>query len=234
MYHVLTPAGAHGGPSTHPRYCLPVSVLREQLGAIASHGFATALVGEIWSPPDRTGPVVGVTFDDGDASNYTLAFPALCEARMRADFFVNTATIGRPGSLTWSQIAEMQRAGLSFQSHSHDHVSLVGLGRPALESQLRDSKRLLEDRLGVSVDFLAAPYGLLNGHVVRTAREVGYRAVCSSRSWPARPGARTRDVREAADGLARAPGMAPRARRDQRRRHAHCFFVQQRYAHRHQ
>jgi hypothetical protein len=41
------------------------------------------------------------------------------------------------------------------------------------------------------VDFLAAPYGLLNRRVVRAAREVGYRAVCTSWNWPARPGAAT-------------------------------------------
>jgi peptidoglycan/xylan/chitin deacetylase (PgdA/CDA1 family) len=84
----------------------------------------------------------------------------------------------------------MQRAGLSFQSHSHDHVVLVGLPAASLERQLRDSKHLLEDRLGAPVDFLAAPYGLLNGSVVRAAREAGYRAVATSWNWPARPGAR--------------------------------------------
>ena len=99
--------------------------------------------------------------------------------------------MGRPGFLDWPQITEMQRAGLSFQSHSHDHVALLGLPAVALERQLRDSKRLLEDRLGTPVDFLAAPYGLLNRRVVRAAREAGYSAVCTSWSWPARPGATT-------------------------------------------
>ena len=193
MYHVLTdpsePVGSDGGT----KYRLPAAVFREHLALIKRHGFQSALVGRLWARQDSTGgqPAVGLTFDDGDVSNYTLAYPTLVEAGARADFFVNTATVGRPGFLSWPQIAEMQRAGLAFQSHSHDHVVLVGLPAAALERQLRDSKRLLEDRLGAPVDFLAAPYGLLDRRVVRAAREVGYRAVGTSWNWPARPGAKT-------------------------------------------
>jgi peptidoglycan/xylan/chitin deacetylase (PgdA/CDA1 family) len=193
MYHVLTdpsePVGSDGGT----KYRLPAAVFREHLALIKRHGFQSALVGRLWAQQDATEghPAVGLTFDDGDVSNYTLAYPTLVEAGARADFFVNTATVGRPGFLSWLQIAEMQRAGLSFQSHSHDHVVLVGLPAPALQRQLRDSKHLLEDRLGAPVDFLAAPYGLLNRSVVRAAREAGYRAVGTSWNWPARPGAKT-------------------------------------------
>jgi len=193
MYHVLTgptePIAADGGA----RYRLPAATFREQLALIKRHRFRPALVGALWAEREGTEgrPAVGLTFDDGDVSNYTLAYPTLVEAGARADFFVNTATVGRSGFLSWPQIAEMQRAGLSFQSHSHDHVVLVGLPASALERQLRDSKRLLEDRLGSPVDFLAAPYGLLNRSVVRAAREAGYRAVGTSWNWPARPGAKT-------------------------------------------
>src|SRR4030095_15583732 len=48
-----------------------------------------------------------------------------------------------------------------------------------------------EDGLGTPVEFLAAPYGLLDRRVVDVARGQGYRAVCGSRAWPAYPGAAT-------------------------------------------
>ena len=193
MYHVLTGPTEPVGPPGGTKYRLPAVVFREHLALIKSHGFRAASVGRLWVQQDSADahPAVGLTFDDGDVSNYTLAFPALVEADARADFFVNTATVGCPGFLNWTQIAEMQRGGFAFHSHSHDHVALVGLPPRALERQLRKSKQLLEDRLGAPVDFLAAPYGLLNRSVVRAAREAGYRAVCTSWSWPARPGART-------------------------------------------
>src|SRR5439155_26568066 len=70
-----------------------------------------------------------------------------------------------------------------------DHLVLPGLPPRLLTNQLQTSKRLPEDRLGRTVDFLAAPYGLVDRRVVATAREVGYQAVCSSLAWPARPSA---------------------------------------------
>lgn len=193
MYHVLTASRTASRMPAGAKYCLPLATFQEHLAVIKGNGFRPTLVPTLWSQPDPAAAhhAVGLTFDDGDVSNYTLAYPALLEADARADFFVNTAIVGRPGFLNWTQIAEMQRSGFAFHSHSHDHVALVGLPPRALERQLRKSKQLLEDRLGAPVDFLAAPYGLLNRAVVRAAREVGYRAVCTSWSWPASPGART-------------------------------------------
>jgi peptidoglycan/xylan/chitin deacetylase (PgdA/CDA1 family) len=142
---------------------------------------------------ENGGPSVVLTFDDGRASDFEVAFPLLLEAGTRAEFFVNTAAIGRPGFLSWRQMAEMQARGMSFQSHGHDHVDLTPLPRRVVEWQLDESKRRLEDRLGSPVEFLAAPYGRLSRRVVEVAGQVGYRAVCTSRSWPARPGARLVD-----------------------------------------
>jgi peptidoglycan/xylan/chitin deacetylase (PgdA/CDA1 family) len=134
-----------------------------------------------------------LTFDDGRASDYLLAYPRLLEARACAEFFLNTATIGTQGFLTWQEIREMQGHGMSFQSHSHEHLDLTSLSSAELERQLQISKRTLEDRLGCSVDFLAVPYGLVNRRVIDCALRLGYRAVCSARSLPARPGARKLD-----------------------------------------
>ncbi len=144
---------------------------------------------EEWPAPSPVGrsPVV-LTFDDGRAADYDVAFPLLLAAGVRAEFFINTARIGQPGYLTWSRIAEMHRAGMSFQSHSHDHLVLPNLPARLLRSELRTSKRLIEDRVGRGVDFLAAPHGLVDRRVVDAAQEAGYQAVCASRGWPARPG----------------------------------------------
>jgi peptidoglycan/xylan/chitin deacetylase (PgdA/CDA1 family) len=78
---------------------------------------------------------------------------------------------------------------MSFQSHSHDHVYLSRLASRETERQLRLSKQILEARLGREVEFVAAPYGDLSAEVIKIAMQVGYRAVCTSWSWPARPGA---------------------------------------------
>jgi peptidoglycan/xylan/chitin deacetylase (PgdA/CDA1 family) len=189
MYHGMGASIPGDVDSRERRYWLSPESFARQLEQIRAAGQRIRTLHDVWARPDhqpRLSPVV-LTFDDGRVSDYAVAFPLLLAARAVAEFFVNTATIGRPGYLTWGQAAEMRRAGMSFQSHAHDHVVLPGLPRHLLANQLRTSKQLLEDRLGGRVDFLAAPYGLFDRSVVAAAREVGYRAVCTSLAWPARP-----------------------------------------------
>lgn len=191
VYHGLAASDAIDALSRERKYWLRRGLFREHLDQIRSCGYQVRRLGEVWnnetSTPWRASTAV-LTFDDGLASAYEVAYPLLLEAAARADFFVNTATVGRPGFLNWAQMGEMQRAGMAFQSHGHDHVYLTWLAEGALEQQLRRSKQMLEDRLGQRVDFLSAPYGDMNSQVVRVSQKEGYKAVCSSWSWPARPG----------------------------------------------
>lgn len=193
MYHGLLRPGERPAAEQDTKYWLPAESFGAHLSRMVRDGRRPRRLMNLWagsgSGADISGGVA-VTFDDGRASDYEVAFPALAEAGAEADFFVNTATVGTPGFLSWPQIQAMQRAGLSFHSHSHDHVALLWLPASALEHQLRQSKSMLEDRLGRPAEFLAVPYGLLNRRVAEMARRVGYRAVCNSLSWFSRPGAR--------------------------------------------
>ena len=195
MYHGVAPsAAAPAVPPEELKYWVAAPELRAQLAEIRRAGARVTGLGEAWHSAktlDGPEPPVVLTFDDGQAADYEASFPLLLEAGARADFFVNTANIGRSGFLNWGQIVEMQRAGMTFQSHSHDHVDLSRLPVRALEYQIRESKQRLEDGLGTAVEFLAAPYGLLDRRVVDVAHEHGYRAVCTSRAWPACPEAFT-------------------------------------------
>ena len=173
------------------KYWVSPASFGRQLAMIREGGHRVVRLYDFWTDDEdeRLGrPPVVLTFDDGRATDYEIAFPLLLAAGVGAEFFLNTATIGQPGHLTWDQVVEMHRAGMSFQSHAHDHVVLPRLPPQLLRDELSTSKRLIEDRVGRGVDFLAAPYGLLDRRLVDTAREVGYQAVCSSLGWPARRG----------------------------------------------
>lgn len=129
-----------------------------------------------------------VTFDDGRRSDYQEAWPLLAAAKISASFFLNPATVGAAGYVTWAQAQEMRRFGMSIESHSNRHVYLTRLSRKQLRDELRSSKEIIEDRVGSRVDFLAAPYGEINRRVREAAIETGYRAVLSGSAGIARPG----------------------------------------------
>lgn len=177
-------------PVRPDKYRVAAADFRAQLADIKRIGYDAARLDEVWgrAPDGRVGRKLALTFDDGRAEDYEVTFPALLEAGMPGEFFVNTATVGQDGFLSWAQIAEMHRAGMSFQSHGHEHAALTRLPINRLRWQLGESKRRIEDRLGAVVHFLAVPYGLVSRSIVDVAGQVGYRAVCTSRSWPARPG----------------------------------------------
>src|SRR5258708_22216916 len=172
------------------RYSVAAESFGEHLSLIRND-YQVFPLGQFWGgSAGSEKPSVVITFDDGCDSDYRFAFSMLQSAGATASFFVNTSNIGRPGYLNWGQIREMQHFGMSFQSHSHDHVYLTRLSSHEVVVQLTRSKLILQDRLGQSVDFLAAPYGDLNQGVLTAASEAGYHAVCSSHNWPALQGSR--------------------------------------------
>ncbi len=192
LYHGLTLLLAPECPVRERKYWVSAAQFRDHLACISRETHEAVLLHELWDSTDgskRQKLPVALTFDDGNRSDYEITFPLLLEAGLQAEFFVNTATVGRKGFLSWQQIGVMQRSGMSFQSHSHDHVYLSRLASRETERQLRLSKQILEARLGREVEFVAAPYGDLSAEVIKIAMQVGYRAVCTSWSWPAQPGA---------------------------------------------
>lgn len=184
VYHGVGPCTGPRPPWTARKYHVPEALLRMHLGELRRLAYQAVLLGD--RPLPRAQRQVVLSFDDGRASDYFFAYPALLEASARAHFFVNTAAVGRTGYVDWPQLAEMRRHGMSFQSHGHDHVYLTALSPAERRRQLRLSKEILEDRLGCRVDFLAVPYGDYDGDLLRVAEEAGYAAVCVARPWPAR------------------------------------------------
>ena len=61
--------------------------------------------------------------------------------------------------LTWEQVREMQRAGISFGSHTMTHPVVSRLSPELLETELQESRRLLEEKLGTPVLDFAYPFG---------------------------------------------------------------------------
>jgi peptidoglycan/xylan/chitin deacetylase (PgdA/CDA1 family) len=86
--------------------------------------------------------------------------------------------------LTWEQIQEMQRGGVSFGSHTLTHPAISRLDPAALEEELHNSKSRLEERLGMPVMDFAYPFGKPAdyGHMSGALARYGYRTA-STTNW---------------------------------------------------
>lgn len=145
-------------------------------------------------------PVVGshfcLTFDDGDRSWTEAVLPTLTDMSIPAAFFVVTSQVGDPrraDALSWSSCHQLADQRMTVGSHTVTHRALAYLDERAARSELRDSKRQLEDRLGRHVADFCAPYGkpgisYLPERDVAIAKEEGYRSFATTVRGPMRQG----------------------------------------------
>lgn len=136
--------------------------------------------------PER--PVL-VTFDDGYANNYEIAFPVLKELNVKANIFLVYETIDRHNAwhdpktepwikmLTWDQVFEMLNSGLvDMGSHTMKHRNLPTISLEEARWEMAESKKRLEEKLGRRMTAFAYPYGAGAYHpeVRKAALEAGY------------------------------------------------------------
>ncbi len=83
--------------------------------------------------------------------------------------------------INWNMAKEMVESGLvDIYSHTHTHrgCSLSdGMDEDRLREELVTSKRLIEERLGVSCTYLCWPMGVYDDSALRAARDAGYNGV---------------------------------------------------------
>ncbi len=120
---------------------------------------------------------VVITIDDGRESQYLYALPLLKKYGFSATFFIFTNAIGKKGYLTWDQLKELHDEGMAIEAHTRFHPFLTRITDDAeLRKELTESKKLLEDKLGISVKYFAYPFGLYDDRVVAAVKDAGYSA----------------------------------------------------------
>ncbi len=192
MYHALADERGQS-PSADPHYAVSDVAFRAGLRLIHAAGKRCASVADLLAGRASPATSVGVTFDDGHASNLAAA-RLLAQSGGSADFFVNPSTTGTPNALGWSELREMAALGMSIQSHGFHHRYLDELSEAEVRAELHDSKRAIEDQLGAPVTLFAPPGGRVAPNLAQIAGDVGYAAVCSSRVGLWRAGADLWDI----------------------------------------
>jgi peptidoglycan/xylan/chitin deacetylase (PgdA/CDA1 family) len=111
-----------------------------------------------------------ITFDDGYRSNLHIALPCLLRFGYPAVMFVPTDFIGGHNAFDegiephepicgWDELRELERNGVSIQSHGVSHRAFSDLTPAAQEQELSRSKDVLEATLGKPVEIFSFPYG---------------------------------------------------------------------------
>ncbi|MBM4305293.1 MAG: hypothetical protein FJ115_00235 [Deltaproteobacteria bacterium] len=175
MYHSISDEPEKG----HPYYWINTSpkLFAEQMQFLHDNKYKVISLEEACSalnsnlqpatrnPQPVTDNLVVLTFDDGYLDFYTDAFPALQRFGYTATIFLPTAFIGnsKPGlagkkHLDWGHVRELKQQGISFGSHTVNHRQLWKCEDSVLESELRESRKTIEEKAGEGVETFCYPY----------------------------------------------------------------------------
>lgn len=184
LYHSIaelagTPEGARRSFEMQMAY-----LARSGFTALAPAEFVRGLDEGEW--PERS---VLITFDDGYLDFRDVALPILKAYGMSATMFLvhdgldggTAAWRGpmypvMPDTLGWDDVLAMRGEGVHFGSHGKSHVQLGKVDGEELRSEIVDSKRLLEERLGDEVTLFSYPYGSCSQAARAQVEAAGYSA----------------------------------------------------------
>jgi peptidoglycan/xylan/chitin deacetylase (PgdA/CDA1 family) len=164
----------------------------EQIKILVSRGYTTVtmseatdiLKGSVRSP---TKPIA-ITFDDGFKDQF-MAFDILKKYNLKATSYI---IVGSQNSgwclgvekkstncgddyMNWNDIKKLKEYyNVEIGSHTMDHFQLSSLNESAQRYQIIESKKILEDKLGIIINSFAYPYGKYNQTTKKLLVEAGY------------------------------------------------------------
>ena len=191
MYHQIATTTPEEDPF---RLAVPPKRFETQMRYLSDHGFKTATLNEVISwvengenPP---GSRIVITFDDGYLDNYTNAFPVLQKYGFSVTIFLVSDFLGKSRSwghghpaclMDWGHAREMSRFGVSFNAHTCTHPDLTTLSNQEASRELIESRKKIEDALGVAVRHFAYPWGRYDKRIMQLTEDAGYEAAFAIR-----------------------------------------------------
>lgn len=85
--------------------------------------------------------------------------------------YVNPGDVGT--RLTWDQIKEMQKGGVTIASHGYDHVRMNELSDKEQLANIVKAQTALKEQLGIDNKWFCYPYGRQDDYTQKVAEENG-------------------------------------------------------------
>ena len=183
VYHQIDRAPAKGQPF-RSLYVAPQAFAR-QMKWLARLGYAglsmTALMPYLRG--EKTGKVVGLTFDDGYQNNLTHALPVLTRHGFSSTCYAVSGLVGKTNEwdkkigiaqaplMTADELRQWILGGQEVGSHTHQHLYLLTSPEAQSQADIKQGKAVLEQLTGSAPRHFCYPYGQYDDrHVVMTSQ----------------------------------------------------------------
>ena len=166
-------------PADKP-YIVPLKRFRAELDDLVHHGWHTITLDQLDAyltagTPLPPKPIV-LTFDDGDANQWTLALPELQQRHLTAAFFIMTVTLDQPHYLTTAQVRMLDRMGMTIGAHTWDHHPVTRYHGDEWRRQITVPTQQLATITGHPIRYFAYPDGLWNAAAIPQVQAAGFAA----------------------------------------------------------
>jgi peptidoglycan/xylan/chitin deacetylase (PgdA/CDA1 family) len=178
----------HFGDDTPPSTSVTLAQFDRHLEHLAENDYRvwplTRVVQQLRAGAELPEKVVAISVDDAYLSVYREAFPRLRARGWPFTVFVSPGPVDSrlPGQMSWEQMREMSRHGVSFANHSLDHAHLIRQGpnedtatwRARVRRDILQTQHRLEQELGQAPRLFAYPYGEYHAALKTLLGELGF------------------------------------------------------------
>ena len=140
---------------------------------------------------EKTGKVVGITFDDGYQNILVNAAPILKKYNFSATCYIVSQCVGSSNTwdmnnkvtqrplMTEDEINEWLNLGMDIGAHTKTHADLTSISKSNARIEIFVCKRELENIYKVKVDDFCYPFGRFNELVCSLVQDSGYLSATS-------------------------------------------------------
>jgi peptidoglycan/xylan/chitin deacetylase (PgdA/CDA1 family) len=141
---------------------------------------------------ENSARALGIAWQDGsltplDFVECVKSLPSEARARYVADIESACGGPARPdwdGMMSWSELRVLSEEGHEIGSHSMSHALLPELDDRALRYEIGESRRIIEQNLGIGVLSFCYPNGDSDSRVVEMVKNAGYTQAVTTRWGP--------------------------------------------------
>lgn len=186
VYHQIDEAPEKGRPF-RSLYVAPRAFAR-QMACLKALGY-TGLSMSALTPylrGEKTGKVVGITFDDGYLNNLTNALPMLARYGFSSTCYIVSGLLGQTNIwdekigiaqtplMDEAQLRQWLAGGQELASHTHRHINLMASADDDSVADIQRGKAALEAITGRVTDHFCYPYGHFEVRHVGMAVDAGF------------------------------------------------------------
>jgi len=161
------------------------SVFEEQIKTLKNDGytFMTArelanVISAVSTLPKK--PIL-ITIDDGHWDVDTDILPILKKYNIKATMYVIPGFTGGSDFMTKAQVEDVIKSELvEVGAHTVHHVSLKGKPLAIIESEVKESKKMLEDTYHINVSSFAYPNGAFDEASIKVVKDAGFTSSAST------------------------------------------------------